>query len=341
VSVSLQFVVPTSDLHGGIRVPLELASWLADRGWLSRVAGPGSRPDWHETTAPWVTVDLESENAVPRADISIATFHTTVGPALASGSPHVFHLCQGYEGLIREYDEIRDLIDAAYLAPIPKLVVSRHLEAVLAEHYPGVRCHFIGEAVDPRIFFPVGFREHAGPLRVGLVGTFSVGIKGTRQGLEGLRLLRERGFSIEVHRASVEPMREEEIALGVTDHFHHHLTTAQMADFYAGIDVLLFPSTEQEGFGLPVLEAMSCGVPVAHSDIPSLQVIPDGASQRFEAGNPETIAEALSELFDPEIRRSIRTEGLVAAEDYRPHAVLSRLEETFAREGCPLPARAQ
>ena len=32
MSVSLQFVVPTSELHGGIRVPLELASWLTDLG---------------------------------------------------------------------------------------------------------------------------------------------------------------------------------------------------------------------------------------------------------------------------------------------------------------------
>lgn len=337
MTVSLQFVVPTSELHGGIRVPLELASWLADYGWLSRVVGPGPRPDWHEASAPWISVDLESPGAVPRADITIATFHTTVAPALASGSPHVFHLCQGYEGLFREYDEIRDLIDVAYRSPIPKLLVSRHLESVLAENYPGIQCHFIGEAVDPRIFFPLGFRETAAPLRVGLVGTFSARVKGIREGLEGLRLVRDRGLEIEVHRASVEEMQDGEAALGVTDRFHHLLPTTGMPGFYAGIDVLLFPSTDQEGFGLPVLEAMSCGVPVAHSDIPSLEVIPDGASLRWAPGNPESIADAVSRLADVELRRSLRTEALLAVEDYRPQTVLSRLEEILAREGCPLP----
>ena len=94
MSASLQFVVPTAELHGGIRVPLELASWLADCGWLSRVVGPGARPGWHQSTAPWISVDLEGGEAVPRADITIATFHTTVAPAMASGSPQVFHLCQ-------------------------------------------------------------------------------------------------------------------------------------------------------------------------------------------------------------------------------------------------------
>ena len=341
MTVSLQFVVPTSELHGGIRVPLELASWLADCGWLSRVVGPGPPPDWHETTAPWITVDLEAKNAVPRADITIATFHTTVGPALASGSPHVFHLCQGYEGLFREYDDIRDLIDAAYRAPIPKLLVSRHLESVLAEHYPGTQCHFIGEAVDPRIFSPLGFRETATPLRVGLVGTLSARVKGIREGLEGLRLIRDRGLEIEVHRASAEEMQGEEAGLGVTDHFHHLLPTTEMPEFYAGIDVLLFPSTNQEGFGLPVLEAMSSGVPVAHSDIPSLEVIPDGASLRFAPGNPEAVADAVSQLADVELRRSLRAEALLAIEDFRPQKVLSRLEDALAREGCPLPSRIE
>ena len=337
MSVSLQFVVPTSDLHGGIRVPLELASWLADGGWISRVVGAGARPDWHESTAPWLTVDLEQAGAVPRADITIATFHTTVEPAIASGSPHVFHLCQGYEGLFSEYADIKDAIDSAYRKPIPKLVVSRHLEGMLAERYPEIRCHFIGEAVDPRIFLPLGLRENATPLRVGLVGTFSARVKGIREGLKGLALLRDRGFELEVYRASVEPMQGEEAHIGVTDHFHHLLPTVRMPEFYSEIDVLVFPSSEQEGFGLPVLEAMSCGVPVAHSAIPSLEVIPEGATLRFSPGSPPEIADTVGRLFDPTLRRSLRTAALLAVEDYRPQVVLGRLQDILAREGCPLP----
>jgi glycosyltransferase involved in cell wall biosynthesis len=114
-----------------------------------------------------------------------------------------------------------------------------------------------------------------------------------------------------------------------------------MPEFYSGIDVLLFPSTEQEGFGLPVLEAMSCGVPVAHSDIPSLRVVPVAASLRFEAGNPDAIADAVAKLADADLRHSIRREALLAVEEYRPQVVLSRLEEVLAGKGCPLPAQAE
>jgi glycosyltransferase involved in cell wall biosynthesis len=269
--------------------------------------------------------------------VTIATFHTTVEPALVSGSSFTFHLCQGYEGLFPEYANVKDAIDAAYRAPIPKLVVSRHLERVLAEHYPEVRCFFIGEAVDPRIFSPLGFREAATPLRVGLVGTFSSRVKGVREGLEGLRIARARGLELEVHRASAEPLQDDEAALGMVDHFYHRLPTTRMPGFYAEIDALLFPSTEQEGFGLPVLEAMFCGVPVAHSDIPSLRDLPEGSTLRFPVGHPEAIADAVLRLADPDTRHRLRSGGLIAADEFTPHAVVTRLEEALRSEGCPMP----
>jgi len=110
-----------------------------------------------------------------------------------------------------------------------------------------------------------------------------------------------------------------------------------MPGFYADIDALLFPSTEQEGFGLPVLEAMSCGVPVVHSDIPSLRDLPDGSTIRFPVGDSQAIADAVSRLADPETRGRMRNGGLSAVDEFRPHSLVTRLEEALRNEGCPMP----
>jgi len=337
MSRSLQFIVPTSDLHGGIRLPLEIAEWMTDGGWITRVVGPGSRPDWHDPGVPWLSVDLEGSETIPRADITIATSYTTVEPAMRSRSDQVFHLCQGYEGQFREYAEIKETIDDAYRAPIPKLVVSRHLEPVLREHYPECRCHFIGQAVDPRTFFPLGFRFEATPLRIGLVGDFSAPVKGIRDGLEGLQLARRKGLQIDVHRASAEACTEEEVAIGMTDVFHHRLPTVGMPEFYSGIDALLFTSDEEQALGLPVIEALSCGLPVAHSDISSFEDIPSEATLRFPPGDPEAIASAVTRFKDSDLRSFLRSAGLVAADDFRPHPLITRLEKAFLNEGCPMP----
>jgi glycosyltransferase involved in cell wall biosynthesis len=337
VSRSLQFIVPTSDLQGGIRLPLEIAEWMADGGWITRAVGPGPRPDWHDVGVPWFSVDLDGPHPVPRADVTIATFYTTVEPALRSDSDHVLHLCQGHEHQLNTYAEIKETIDDAYQAPVPKLVVSRHLESILKAEYPECRCHFIGQAVDPRTFFPLGFRTQATPLRIGLVGDFNIRAKGIRSGLEGLRMVREQGFDIEVHRVSVEPCSDEESALGMTDVYHHRLPTSKMPGFYAGIDALLFTATDEDRIGLAVLEAMSCGVPVAHSDIPSVEAIPEKATLRFRPGDPAAIASAVTRFKDSDLRSFLRGAGLVAADDFRPHALVTRLERSLLDEGCPMP----
>lgn len=329
MSMSLQFIVPTSDLHGGIRLPLELAEWLTDSGWMTRVVGPGTRPDWHDAAVPWFSTNLDG-SSIPRADVTIATFHTTVGPALRSKSDHTFHLCQGYEGSHPEYREIMDAIDNAYRAPIPKLLVSRHLEAVLNGRYPDCNCHFIGEAVDPRIFFPLGFRRDATPLRVGLVGTFEARVKGIREGLEGLRIARERGLEIEVHRASAEACLDEETALGVSDVFHHRLPTVKMPEFYAGIDILLFPSTEQEGFGLPVLEAFASGVPVVASDISCFREFAEDAATLVPPRDPASLAAAATELLEsPRLWRRHRKAGFAVAHRFNPRLAAESAEEAL------------
>ena len=53
---------------------------------------------------------------------------------------------------------------------------------------------------------------------------------------------------------------------------------------YGGATVFAFPS-RHEGFGLPVLEAMSQGTPVVASDIPALREVAGGAARLVPPGD--------------------------------------------------------
>ena len=83
----------------------------------------------------------------------------------------------------------------------------------------------------------------------------------------------------------------------------------QMEGLYAAADAFVFPSLS-EGFGLPVLEAMARGVPVACSNRPPLTEVAGDAALLFDPTSPRTIAGAIAALLgDDAVRARLRTAG--------------------------------
>ncbi|MBI4708806.1 MAG: glycosyltransferase family 4 protein [Candidatus Portnoybacteria bacterium] len=68
-------------------------------------------------------------------------------------------------------------------------------------------------------------------------------------------------------------------------------------ELLAGADVFLFPSF-YEGFGIPVLEAQSMGVPVVSSNISSIPEITEDSALLINPKNSEEIAEAVYKIID-------------------------------------------
>lgn len=70
-----------------------------------------------------------------------------------------------------------------------------------------------------------------------------------------------------------------------------------------GAAILAYPSLD-EGFGLPVLEAMSVGVPVVASNAGALPEIAGSAARLVETRSPEALAGAMEEILSDESRRA-------------------------------------
>jgi glycosyltransferase involved in cell wall biosynthesis len=75
------------------------------------------------------------------------------------------------------------------------------------------------------------------------------------------------------------------------------LPESAIPDLYRGAAAVVLPS-RAEGFGLPVIEAMACGVPVVCSDLPVLREIADGVAVFCNPDDPRSFARALGELLD-------------------------------------------
>jgi glycosyltransferase involved in cell wall biosynthesis len=83
----------------------------------------------------------------------------------------------------------------------------------------------------------------------------------------------------------------------------------ELEGLYRAATAFVFPSL-YEGFGLPVLEAMTRGVPVACSNRGALAEVADDAALTFDPERPSEIAAAIEQvLADPSERERLRRAG--------------------------------
>ena len=89
-----------------------------------------------------------------------------------------------------------------------------------------------------------------------------------------------------------------------------------LAGLYANATVFVLPSQE-EGFGLPTLEAMASGAPVIVSDGGALPEVVDDAGIQFCLADQNGLAQALKEcLSNPRLRTELREKGLERAKQF-------------------------
>jgi glycosyltransferase involved in cell wall biosynthesis len=90
----------------------------------------------------------------------------------------------------------------------------------------------------------------------------------------------------------------------------------EIVALFHGARALVFPSFV-EGFGFPLVEAMSLGCPIVASSVPVVQEICRDAAVFADPNEPEAIAEQMSELLtNHELRADLRRRGYARADHF-------------------------
>ncbi len=95
-----------------------------------------------------------------------------------------------------------------------------------------------------------------------------------------------------------------------------YLGDEDLRALYSSCRLFVYPSL-YEGFGLPPLEAMSCGAPVVASRTPAVGEVTGGAARLFDPTRAEELTRLLLELVDDgAARRALSEAGLRRALDF-------------------------
>ena len=155
--------------------------------------------------------------------------------------------------------------------------------------------------------------------------------------LRAFALLRERGRTehslllVGDDRKRRQGVLEEVSRLGIAEAVRHIPWAPErlLPELYRAADLLVMPS-KSEGFGLPVLEAMACGTPVACSTATSLSEVGGDAVEYFDPYCAEDMAAAIERVLNsPAQHAEMREKGLKQAAKFTWEACARKHLEVY------------
>ncbi|MCC7359774.1 MAG: glycosyltransferase family 4 protein [Anaerolineales bacterium] len=105
---------------------------------------------------------------------------------------------------------------------------------------------------------------------------------------------------------------------------------ADLAGLYTGAELLVFPSLF-EGFGIPLLEAMACGCPIAAANATAIPECVGDAALLFDPLDPDSIASALRTMLDDAaLRQTLAARGTARLRAFAWPAIVAQLSVVYA-----------
>jgi glycosyltransferase involved in cell wall biosynthesis len=122
----------------------------------------------------------------------------------------------------------------------------------------------------------------------------------------------------------LDPVKKRVINLG-------HFPDDKITHLYNAADIFVYPSL-YEGFGLPVLEAFACEVPLVCSQATSLPEVAGDAAYMVDATDPGQIAKAITNIVrDPVLRQSFVEKGRRRVKEFTWEKCAKNTYEVYRR----------
>jgi len=354
--MKINFTMFSTRLTGGVRVILEIANRLIERGHEVTITGLGSEKDhkWFPLKAKTIYVKrpkyvsiisygirkLLSDwfdsypvteikkliEAIPEdIDINVATFCFTAYAVFASEKGVPFYHMQHYEPLFFDNQFLRKLAEGTYYLPLNKIANSTWLKNLMKERYK-YDLPVINPGIDHNVFYPRKVEKNNNKLRVVAYGK-QTRWKGFPELLKAMELVMKERRDVEL---VVYGVRKPNYPSNIPYTFIEKPSDEELAKLYSSADVFAWASW-YESFPLPPIEAMACGAPV----VTTRYGTEDYAFHEQNAlvvppKDPKALAKAILRLLNDEhLREQFRKEGPKTAKKFTWDKTVDKIEKLF------------
>lgn len=356
------FLRTTMKFSGGTKLFFEYASYLRSEGHQVDVLV--KRKEGALKKALDVTlVENFNSQTIPKCDLVVATTPNDVKQAWDCKNNRVVNFCQGFpiiefeqrvsgevvplrfqkKGLMNKLRLMRKKkswrkkiykIDKIYRLPIPLITVSKSLQAILEQRY-NQPVHLCLNGVSNNFFYPMKNKTRAKatpnrPLRIISVGPLDVSVKGITITYDTIKRLKQKGAPIHFTRVTPKAIDIEKKEPCV-DQLIENVNSEEMGNILRSADVYISNSFKGEGFGLPALEALSCGLICILTPIPSYLSFSKRNDYCYflQENNADATIECIQRILNsPEYEiDTISKNGLKVAADFSFENACKRFEQ--------------
>lgn len=299
--MKITMLIPVADFSGGARVASIYARALEQRGHqvtvviaqgpkpalrdrirrLARIERPppATRQGSHYDAIEHLVKRLDRPGPIraadcPDADVIIATWWETVEwmMAMPAAKGRKVHFVQGYEAFNAA---MKPRVDAVLRIDNRKITISTWLSDMLEKEFGATDVHLVHNGVDMAQFHAAPRMRAARPT-VGLIYN-KAPFKNIRDAIAAFHGLQSRMPDARLVAFGTEDVGDD-IPLPQGTRYCRMPAQDRIRDIYAACDVWLC-SSKNDGFSLPMLEAMACRCPVISTPVGGpLDIIEDGVN---------------------------------------------------------------
>ena len=341
----IAYLLESTKLYGGVKVVFMQAKALKVRGYDTTVISDEQYPDWLEAGIGFVRQDPFNKNIsneydyIITAGVRLTAFHYN-----HQSRAKLLHLCQGYEGSFKEAEPFLREIEAAYQLDVPRIVISEQLGNLLKQKFNMKNVHNVGQGLEHKYFFPNLQNlnmDYCNEINLFLFGHLHIDVKQIKTGLMVFAETMKKIPQLKLIRVSLSDDRQEErVIANHIQEYHVNIPPEKVGELLRNKPgILLALSKEGEGFGLPPLEAMACGMPTVMTKISSFLAFDSKTdyAEFVEAGNTTDIASGINEVIhNKKKRQHLIMRGIEVAQNYsyenvaeRLHLMLSNYDNSF------------